>query len=400
MLNKDASGAAAGTRLPSLTGARFLAAALVFAFHFAYQFPFASARVGADYSSAVANAGSLGVGFFFVLSGFVLTWTARRGEPARSFWRRRAAKIYPNHLVAFVAVVLLMFAVGTTPDFWVAASNVLLLHAWVPNVQYFLGMNDVTWTLSCEALFYLSFPLLVRLVDRVRPTLLWPAAAALVALGFAFAFTATRLPTEPSAFGVPVYQTWFAYIFPVTRCVDFVLGIVMARIITHGRWIRLGMAPAAVLVALAYWVSLKVPADYGFTAVSLGPLALFIAATASADLRGRRSPLRGRAMVWLGEVSFAFYLVHNLVLTYGHHALGPAKTWSTAAAFALGVVAFAASLAIAALLYRLVERPAMSRFARPRRRVPAPARTDAAVLAPVGAGSPGPAEPVAAAAES
>lgn len=373
----------AGTRLPSLTGARFLAAALVFSFHFAFQFPFASPRVGADYAKTVGDAGSLGVGFFFVLSGFVLTWTARPGDTARAFWRRRVAKIYPNHLVSFVAVTLLMLAVGTTPGFREAVSNLFLLHAWVPNVKFFLGMNDVTWTLSCEALFYFSFPALIRLVDRVRVNLLWTAAAVLTAVGFGFAFVATQLPARPLALGVPQWQVWFAYIFPVTRTVDFVLGMVMARIVLSGKWIRLGMAPAAALVALAYWAAVELPAGdkvYGFVAVPLAPLALFIAAAAAADVDDRRSPLRGRTMVWLGEVSFAFYLVHNLVLTYGHHALGSTRAWSTPEAVAWGVAAFALSLLPAWLMYSAVERPFMRRFARPR------PRREQAVPEPVVAG--------------
>src|SRR5262249_14295555 len=44
------------------------------------------------------------------------------------------------------------------------------------------------------------------------------------------------------------------------------------------------------------------------------------------DLRGRRSFLRTRTAVWLGEISFAFYLVHQLAIRVGYRALG-ARTW-------------------------------------------------------------------------
>ncbi|MEK8173795.1 hypothetical protein NKH77_47260 [Streptomyces sp. M19] len=107
------------------------------------------------------------------------------------------------------------------------------------------------------------------------------------------------------------------------------LGILMALIVTSGRWVRLGMGPAAVL-ALGAFVALKYTSIlYTIVAVSAVPLALVVAAGATADAEARPSPFRGRVALWLGEASFAFYLLHQLVLTYGHRALGLGRTWST-----------------------------------------------------------------------
>lgn len=46
--------------------------------------------------------GRSGVTFFFVLSGFLLAWSARPGDRARSFYRRRFARIYPAYLSSLV----------------------------------------------------------------------------------------------------------------------------------------------------------------------------------------------------------------------------------------------------------------------------------------------------------
>lgn len=70
--------------LPSLTGMRWAAALLVFGTHvriFGY--------FGGDAAHSVQTLlgpGSAGVSFFFILSGFVLTWTARPHDKATSFW--------------------------------------------------------------------------------------------------------------------------------------------------------------------------------------------------------------------------------------------------------------------------------------------------------------------------
>ncbi|MCG8970427.1 acyltransferase family protein [Streptomyces sp. CL12-4] len=79
----------APSRLPSLTGLRFLAALAVFAHHAFLPIP--PLRLLADDATEFRlyrwfnQAGGLGVSFFFVLSGFVLTWSARHDDTTTSF---------------------------------------------------------------------------------------------------------------------------------------------------------------------------------------------------------------------------------------------------------------------------------------------------------------------------
>jgi peptidoglycan/LPS O-acetylase OafA/YrhL len=89
----------------------------------------------------------------------------------------------------------------------------------------------------------------------------------------------------------------------------------------------------------------------------MGPLyALLIAAVASRDLTGRWMVLRSRPLVALGKWSYAFYLVHATVLYWlvQHWRPGQKPSWDNwhPAAVALG-----AGLAVAVLLYALVEHP-------------------------------------------
>src|SRR5580698_8802877 len=82
----------------SLTGARFVAALLVVCFHFVPLAP--------GWVNSILRNGYLGVPFFFVLSGFILTYNyasdPQQRIVARSFWMARFARIYPIYLVALV----------------------------------------------------------------------------------------------------------------------------------------------------------------------------------------------------------------------------------------------------------------------------------------------------------
>ncbi|MFM9593807.1 acyltransferase family protein [Streptomyces scabiei] len=373
-------------RLPSLTGMRFIAAALVFSVHGAATGVFRDVDVAAGYYRWFGNAGALGVSFFFVLSGFVLTWSVRPADTARGFWRRRLLKIFPNHLVTFVAALVLMTLTSTAIAFPETLANLFLVQAWVPDSGYVETANTVSWSLSVELLFYLAFPLLIKAVGRVAPRALWYAAGAVTALILLLPLMAQALVPDTPAFmfmHVSWTQIWFVYVFPVARLLEFLLGMLLARIVLTGRWIGLGMTVPALLTVAVYIGSVQIEHNplYGYVAIMIVPLALLIPAAATADVKGSRTPLSSRPMVWLGEISFAFYCVHFLVLTYGHRAFGDdpnlfgkpsGPAWSTPGGLLFLLAAFAVSVLAAWALYTVVERPVMRHWGRP----PGPRHTE------------------------
>ena len=81
-------------RKPALTSLRFFAALHVFCFHLV-AFRIVTKR---SLFYDVASIGYVGVGLFFVLSGFILVYTyAGREVTVRQFWRARFARIYPAY---------------------------------------------------------------------------------------------------------------------------------------------------------------------------------------------------------------------------------------------------------------------------------------------------------------
>ncbi|WP_320781896.1 acyltransferase [Streptomyces sp. CRN 30] len=374
--------------LPSLTGLRFAAAFGVWLSHAAFLHP----AVWGPVLPLLIQLGPAGVSLFFVLSGFVLTRSARPDDTARAFWRRRAVKIYPSHLTAWAAVTALTVAAGTVGALSVAdfLPGLVLVQTWAPAAGPLMAGNIIAWSLCCEVFFYVLFPLLLRLVNRVPERRLTAAVVVVAGLVWAcpalsYVFTGPRLTGFP--LDLPFTQVWFAYFFPPCRLPEFVLGMLLAAQLRSGaRPRRSGVCAAAALLLGALVVGARfLPVACSFAATGVIATALLVRATAASDLRGSRCVLRSRTMVFLGEISYAFYLTHTcalLAVDQGARFVGHER--SVPLIMACGL---AASILLAWLLHSTVEEPCMRRFAKPgayrgRHLEPAPAAAPAPVAAP------------------
>ncbi|MGY3520305.1 acyltransferase family protein [Micromonospora sp. PTRAS2] len=404
--------------LPSLTGLRGLLAVIVFGTHFIglgltfdetspYQSPTHHVLEWLFSRSGWA------VSAFFMLSGFVLTWISKPDERARTFYQRRFAKIYPVHFVTTVIAIFLVAWTYAVPGWQVVTRHVFLVQTWFPDQFSYFGLNGVSWSLACEAFFYLCWPFLVPAIARMttRGVYITIAVCTVVSIGLpalvgkTFALASPpqfeMVPTE--AWGGPL-QYWFAYVFPPARLPEFVIGIAFAILIRRGKWFSIG-APAAIVLCLVAWaLNMKVDNYLNTHAVMMIPLALLVSALIIADRAAasdtpspaylRWSPLRGRAMVWFGEVSFSFYATHQLVVeqlgtriwVYGNKwGLLPGDiVWPWYGVLGMWFLQFAVALGVAWVLYRTIEVP-MMRLLRPRdgRRLRSAPEGELAPAAPV-----------------
>jgi peptidoglycan/LPS O-acetylase OafA/YrhL len=340
--------AAGGANLPSLTGLRWLAALLVFGHHSSAADYFGQGGMRQVVDMVFAQA-AVGVSFFFILSGFVLMWSGSRA-PARTFWYRRFARVYPLHAVT--ALLALGFLLAWRPHEAPALAglaNVTLIHAWIPDEAFYQSLNTVSWTLSCEAFFYLTFPLICRAVIRLAVR-----GAAVLAGGALVLIVGAPLLTETLA-GVESAD-WIFHWTPIGRSPEFLLGVALARLVQltrhrlveHTRVLWLAAIAAA---AVGYVNAYQAPPVMRYAACTALGFGLILIAAASSDLRGDKLLWSRPAAVKLGELSFGFYLVHVLVIrAFDELGSGPPVT--------LGALAFAVSLLVAWLLHESVEKPA------------------------------------------
>jgi peptidoglycan/LPS O-acetylase OafA/YrhL len=276
-----------------------------------------------------AGAGVVGVVMFFTLSGYLITGVLQRRPPLRDFYRRRALRLVPPLLVLVVAVVLVTLLLDPLDDRGELGWTVLWAVTWTGNLP-FGHASEATfhlWTLATEEQFYLLWPAVLLLLGPRRGLLLAAAGTALACLA-----TSWWLAEDPD----------LAYSLPTSWAICFVAG---AAVRLHRE--RLAVPAWAAPVALAALAALGVVSLRGHTLTYLAGGPAIAALTAVLILAWDRwttvtGPLR--AVVWLGTVSYAAYLWNY-----------PLSLWLPV------LPAVALTLVAAALSWRYVERPLLSR---------------------------------------
>ncbi|QLY33423.1 acyltransferase family protein [Nocardia huaxiensis] len=381
--------------LPSLTGARWWAAFAVFLLHalvFLPVYPFQKSELFRTIHQWMPmQLGAAGVTFFFVLSGFIIYWSFKPGMSVRGFYRRRVLKIYPTHLLAAGAFILAASVPLSRAVVW--APNLLLVHTWVPKWTTVGGLNVPAWSLAAEMLFYLSFPLALPLIRRIPTRRLLLALGLLMLFilalhtayylwvpgpkGIANAFAPRLVPGDASPFyelhaapvwfqqpDIPVSPAyWLSYNFPATRLPEFFLGVLAARMVLEGRWRSTRLAPPLLVLALAYAATWVVPVNYKMSALLLAPMTAVVATLAARDLAGIRGLNAHPRMVWLGNVSFAFYLIQFPVMVVITRNLIGGKQFGLLGWAGFALLSLVVSVAVGAAAYHWVDLPIMRRFA-------------------------------------
>ncbi|MFI8090253.1 acyltransferase family protein [Streptomyces sp. NPDC086080] len=348
------SAAPSRDRLPSLTGLRFWAALVVVLYHLSR----ATGKIP-GLSDAVWY-GRTGVTFFFVLSGFVLAWTYDgAGVPAKVFMWRRFARIWPLMLVTTALSVAVIAVQGDAVSRAAVTTSLFLLHAWVPDPVYAAAGNPAAWSLSDEAFFYAVFPLLLAALTRGRArSWAWTAVACCTALVLVWPAASTASDT--------FHRVWALDYFPVSRSLQFVVGVTAGLAVKRGWRPRVSLPAAAGLVVA--WHLLLIPwsravpdalwySPYSASQLLSTPLfALLVVAAARADLDGRRTGLGGTWMIRLGHWSFAWYLMHEIVIRGVKGLYG--RPGSLSETVEVWTLVLTVSLALSAAAYQWIERPA------------------------------------------
>ena len=352
--------------IPGLTGVRGLAALWVFLTH-VYGFAALVLHAPGLKRSLFLFNGFRGVDLFFVLSGFILMhvhdeqFVAIERQALRSFFLTRFFRVYPLNAAVLLAVLPLAWfepsyvafqrsftdgrfaykAANLSPAGFV--QTLLLVQSWT---VFKLGeWNIVSWTLSAEVLGYLLFPALAWSAMRLRSaeTCAALAACSLAALT-ALLFLSHHANNNPTGtFG------------SVRMFFCFSAGILLHRCYRiAGDRLRPASPAMTIAAVLLIAATLFVPMapvldSFGFALLVIG-------------LANRAGPvsrlLETRAALFMGRISFSFYLVHFLLIQIALWSLGG---WLTAQDLPIRVAGLltlcAICVGVAMLCYETIERP-------------------------------------------
>lgn len=258
--------------------------------------------------------GNFGVVLFFLCSGFVIPLSIEK-TTLRQFWRRRFFRLYPLYWFSLALTLLLGVSDAYQPAAVLANATMLQALFGAPNV------SSIYWSLGAEMLFYIVATTLaaLKLGQATAPTLLALIAGQLLLTLSGLHYVAWLVGPLPFMYvGTMLYRR---HTGAATR--PRILMLLLAALI----YARLNATLAWVL---AQWAALLV---FGLVYMA-------------------RERIRWpRAAVGLGVVSYSLYLMHPFIVNLTRVPGGPLIniTWWVTG-----------TLALAAITYRWVERPAIA----------------------------------------
>lgn len=339
---------------PDIDGLRGIAVAAVVLFH---AFP------------GVMPGGFVGVDVFFVISGFLISSIvyealARGTFSISDFYVRRVRRILPALVLVVLAVLAFGYFVLVRDEYVQLGKHVLSAALFVSNLTLYLesGYFDLSseskpllhlWSLGIEEQFYLLWPLAVAFFWRRK----WPVLLLVFSL-CALSFSANLLLVgrDPSA----------AFFLPVSRFWELMVGcglaFVLRRTALSGVFAHAcGWVGLALIAASIFFFHGRMPFPGWVALVPVTGTALIIGAGAKAS--PNRHLLALRPLVGLGLISYPLYLWHWPMLSYAHILEDSRPVYQTR------VYLLIASLVLAWLTYRMVERPIRFGSLRNRERV-------------------------------
>jgi peptidoglycan/LPS O-acetylase OafA/YrhL len=284
-----------------LDALRFIMAFLMILYHYHLASP-----IALDSIHPVFDRGYLITDFFLIDSGYVLARVyagrmAAGGMSVSAFFRKRALRVVPAHLVMMLTLIGIVGAgalAGVAPrhpewfDWKELPAQLFLVQAW--GVPGGAGWNAANWTLSALLACYLCFPFVARRIGRLPPFVARAMGVGLFAAANVFSW---------QVLGAGSYSLAFKY--GLLRAVPlFILGMCLARI-GEKVFIPANLARALGVAAVLGLVLTQAMGDYALVSLSLIG-ALIIASGAIPVVR--KSKLIEKAAV----VSFSMYITNEV----------------------------------------------------------------------------------------
>jgi peptidoglycan/LPS O-acetylase OafA/YrhL len=310
---------------------------------------------------SVFRLGWYGVDLFFVISGFVIAYSALllyRADPGSfrgSYWMRRLTRILPLYLLT-----LFLYLILFTPR-WDAREWALQLSSHLTFTHSIWGkthgaIDPPNWSLAVEMHFYLAIALAIRWIDRAPA---WKILAYGVPIAWAFRAAIFY------RYGGGETGLLFVKVSQMPGVLDeFAAGIFLAKLVLDGRrqwfahaWPWIGTAVAMGYVAMGlYWPYADYWPHANMVTFWRTPFALFLMCVVGSAIALSQGIADRwlRPVNYLGETSYGIYLWHMFAVEIIVRRLG----WIELPAL---LAVLAVTIALSALSWHAFEKPLMRR---------------------------------------
>lgn len=252
-----------------------------------------------------------GVTFFFMLSGFLVTY--RSSSLGKQFYSRRLGRIFPLHWLVLIAMIVLNVVFMHKFHYgWDLPLHIALLQSWVPQPAVIYNYSIHAWFLSSLVFCVCLTPLLVKFLNKLSNKARWIVIFSVCAIVILINLIICDDLND------------YFYVFPITRLVDYTLGTVLGLTLrdhNNSRQISIARATGIEVVTLIIFAAfIAMHASGNAWAHKLGnsplwwvPMTLLI--TSCTFLNGNEGLigklLRLKPLLWLGTISFEIYLLQK-----------------------------------------------------------------------------------------
>ena len=342
--------------LKNLNGLRFIAASYTIFFHY-FSIP------GADFLNNFFMHGHISVPFFFLLSGFVLSYSyqdypfEKVGNIKRYITNRfiRLAPIY--YIAMMLALPLLIYNQRTeelslVKNVFYSFMHLSFAHSIIPIKELMNFWNIHSWSLSVEMFLYFCSPILILKVSSFNFKHILYSLALLLIINSIIFFYFSGYFTKSIAISNHFAPLYFATFFN---------GIVLARLFLlkksfFDRFSSLSFLISSVLLIVSFFANLNKEFYSAFNPFFHISFSLLILSSSTENNFNRF--LGNKTFFFLGEASYAMYILQAPVKFYTQQFLSKVVGYMKFDGFLFNLTIYSAILIGAIILSTYIDPPA------------------------------------------